>query len=266
MLSSPTFRHLLSLSCALALAGCGGDDHYAPLGDVEPLRPAGSEDGAPRGVAPRDRAPLGEGSLEVKAKSAITSYLSRIHGVVTNAAGEVVAGAEIDAEPAEHAANADAAPDLRLTVPEGEDYTLTLTASTTDAEPTTCRAVIGPLSIAADSVATVRVLGWDCGGETGYVPSAFESECFWLAEWLFVANKSARVGEDIHVSAAGHDARGKLARFDWSAPAPSLGRFAQPQAARTSFRCQEPGQDQPLTVAISDAECQAQFSHRVSCL
>lgn len=249
---------------ALALVGCGGSaEHYSPLGDGDhdsaPLSP-GVADATEHDHSAADRA--GEGTLEVIAKSAVTSYLSRVHAVVTDAAGRVVAGADADAD----GSRADAAPDLQLKLREGSDYTLSLSASTTDAEPTTCRAVVGPLRVEADSVATVRVLAWDCGGPTGYVPSTIATECFWLAEWIYVSRASAELGEDIEVSAAGHDARGKLARFAWSAEKPSLGRFAEPQAARTSFRCQERGQAQPLTVSISDAECQAEVSHLVSCL
>jgi hypothetical protein len=255
------------MSClALALAGCGADDpHFAPLSGAEPLAPLDTDANGDADSAERSRRASttrgGEGALEVTAKSAVTSYLSRLHAVVTDAKGRVVAGADAEAEDS----SAAAAPDLRLTVPEGDEYTLTLTASTTDFEPTSCRAVVGPLSVAADAVASVRVLAWDCGGPTGYVPSKVASECFWLAEWLFVGRTQAAVGEDIEVSAAGHDAQGNLARFDWTVTRPSLGRFAEPKAARTSFRCQEAGVAQPLTVAISDAECQAELSQNVAC-
>lgn len=264
MFFSPTVRSAGGIACfSLALFGCGGDDpHFAPLGDAAPLAPrAGSaeEDTAGRSAPPR----AGEGALEVSAKSGVRSYLSRLRGVVTDVRGRVVAGAEAEAD-AEDSQGA-SAPDLRLTLPAGEEYTLTLTASTTDAEPTACRAVVGPLQVAANTIASVRVLAWDCGGPTGYVPSSVASECFWLAEWLFVGRTQAAVGEDIEVSAAGHDAEGNLARFDWSVPPPSLGRFAEPKAARTTFRCQQPGSVQPLTVAISDAECQAELSQNVAC-
>ncbi|RYZ09540.1 MAG: hypothetical protein EOO73_04380 [Myxococcales bacterium] len=249
----------------LLLVGCGGGSHFSPLEDAEPplavsARAERAEVGAGSERAVEER--RSEGTLEVTAKSAITSYLGRLRAVVTDAEGRVVAGA--DAEGAE-GSGVQGAPDLRLTAPEGDDYTLTVTASTSDPEPTTCRAVVGPLRVVAQAVGAVRILAWDCGGVTGYVPNAAASECFWLAQWLFVGPTRAAVGQDIQVSAAGHDAQGNQARFDWSVPPPSLGRFAEPSAARTSFRCQAPGTEQPLTVAISDAECLAELSQDIAC-
>ncbi|MDF3068808.1 MAG: hypothetical protein K0R38_4409 [Polyangiaceae bacterium] len=269
MFPVPTLRLATSVvAFALVLAACGGNDpRFAPLDDAEAPPAPDAEQTDASSAARRRPARTSEGALEVTVTSAVTSYLSRVHGVVTDADGTVVAGAEAEAitVSAEAAERADAAPELRLVLPEGEDYTLTLTASTTDAEPTGCRAVVGPLRVTANAVASVRVLAWDCGGPIGYVPSAAATNCFWLAEWLYVSRTSAAVGEDVEVSAAGHDASGNLARFEWSVPPPALGYFAAPQAPRTTFRCRRPGAPQLMAVTISDGECQAELSQYVAC-
>jgi hypothetical protein len=252
------------LGFVLALTGCGGAEHFATLGDEDATESRGSRRGEERSATARPTPPRGgEGALAVLTESGLASYLTHWSAVVTDATGRVVAGA--DAERDASSGVGAAAPELRLVVPEGDDYGLELTASTSDAKPTSCRASIGPLRVEAGTSASVRVLSWDCGGPTGYVPNTVASECFWLADWLFVSRTRAAVGQDIEVAAAGHDVAGELAHFEWSVSSASLGRFSEPRAARTSFRCLGRGEEQALTVAISDDECQSLVSQTIAC-
>jgi hypothetical protein len=255
---------LRQLGFVLALTGCGGAEHFATLsGDGPDDSRAPSRTDEPTEVARAASARGGEGALAVLTESAVSSYLARWSAVVTDAKGRVVAGAE--AERGDAGSPSGAAPELSLIIPEGDDYRLALTAFTSDAAPTQCRASIGPFGVEAGASATVRVLSWDCGGPTGYVPTTVASECFWLADWLFVSRTRAGVGQDIQVGAAGHDVNGALARFEWSVISESLGRFSEPHAARTSFRCLGRGEELALTVAISDAECRSLVSQTIAC-
>lgn len=257
MFSSPTF--LAVFAPALALAGCSGGNHERPAPGEDSLELSGS---ARVPVARASHVTAAEAVLDVSTASPVTSYLGAVHGIVTSASGEVVAGAERDVDEA----TASAAPELSFVLPGDGDYTVSLSAATDDARPTTCRATVGPLRVEAGTVAKLQVLAWDCGERVGYLPSEPSSECFWLAEWSFVSRVSAAVGHDISVSAAGHDAQGQPARFDWSTDEPGSGTFAEPHASSTSFRCRTPGQALPLIVSISDTDCQKQLFHRVSCL
>ncbi len=247
---------------ALVLVACGGP----------PARPDGyvSSEGrstfvaAPNGGGGR-RPPTAraddEAILEVDVGGNVPSYLSSVQAVVETSDGAVLGGAEQGGDGGD-----DQPLQLSLVLPAGVGYTLRLSATTADAQPTTCRANVGPLALEGGAVATVLVLAWECGPRTGYVPSMVGSECFWLADWSFVSRRSARVGQEIAVSASGHDAAGALAHFDWSTTTPGLGTFVEPGAAKTSFRCTAVGEGLSLTVTISDDECQKRLSHRISCL
>lgn len=251
------------VAVALALAACGGAEHYGPVPGDDSSEPSASR--STRAASPVARTThrfAEEGVLEVSASSPVTSYLGSVHGVVTDASGQVVAGAEREANDAVAATG----PELSFTLPAGGDYTVSLSAESADARPTTCRATVGPLRVEAEAVAKLQVLAWDCGERVGYLPSEPGGECFWLAEWSFVSRLSAAIGQDISVSAAGHDAQGQPASFDWSTAEPGLGAFAEPHASSTSFRCRAAGQSLPLIVSISDAECQRQLFHSVTCL
>lgn len=264
-----SFHHtarLLALVGCVTLAGCGGGDRYTP---------AAEQPGS--GVAPRVKdaqatqarrrstvndTPKGEGLLDVATASGIVSYLGSLHAVVTDAGGNVVGGAD-----EERTNDATAAQrELSIVLPAGSDYTLSLSASTADATPTTCHATVGGLQVADGTVGRVQVLGWSCGDAFGYVPQDEESSCFWLADWTFVSRSSAAVGELIDVSASGHDAQGNLARFAWSTALPHAGDFAEPSAASTAFQCRAAGEALPLTVTISDGECQKRLTQNITCL
>lgn len=251
------------VAVAFALVGCGGAEHYGPMPGEDSSEPSAS--GSARAASPiarRSHVPAEEGVLEVSASSPVKSYLGSVHGVVTDAGGQVVAGADREANDAVAASG----PELSFALPAGDDYTVSLSAESAEARPTTCRATVGPLRVEAGAVAKLQVLAWDCGERVGYLPSEPGGECFWLAEWSFVSRLSAPIGQDISVSAAGHDAQGQPARFDWSTAQPGLGTFAEPHASSTSFRCRAAGQALPLIVSISDAECQKQLFHSVTCL
>lgn len=260
MAPSPTSQLLFGLALSLAVFGCGGvaEDHAPALGEPD-VADADGQIARPAGL-PSSHA-LREGLLQVSTAGSVQSYLTSLHAVVANAEGVVVAGAEQGMD----APRAADAPELALLVPEGEGYELRLVASAED-DSATCRASVGPLRVEADAIADVQVLAWDCGGATGYVPTEPDAECFWLAEWSFVSRTSAEVGEDIRVAASGHEPDGKSARFAWTTSAPALGRFADPKAASTSFRCQAAGQALSLDLAVTDGACRRQLSHRISCL
>jgi hypothetical protein len=260
--SRPALRLAVFFS---TLAGCGGSTERFGPAEVGSATERKSHEADSKAVSARVIAPAErrDGALLVRAGGSIESYLGGVRAVVRDAAGAVVGGGEQETD----SAFTGSALELSLSLPAGEGYTLSLSASTADAQPMTCRATVGPLQIDADALATVQVLAWDCGDAIGYVPGASDAgECFWLGDWSFVSRSSAAVGEDIVVSAAGHGAEGKPARFAWATAVPAFGRFADPNAAGTSFRCQSAGQEQLLTVTIRDGECQKQLSHSVSCL
>jgi hypothetical protein len=260
-------RRFFALIGAAGLVGCGGGlDPYAPAGTgSEPVPVQSGESGKSPGRAlsqTADRAAQpGAGLLDVSTAADLGSYFVAVHAVVRDARGVVVGGA--DSELAEVRGHADGG--LSLVLPAGEGYTLSLRATTADAEPTTCTASVGPLSIEAAATASLQVFAWRCGDVTGYVPSALNDDYPWLADWIFVARTSAAVGELIRLGAAGHDAAGNPAQFAWSADAAADGAFAEPDAASTSFRCQAARDQIPLTVSISDGEHTKRVTQTVAC-
>ena len=96
------------------------------------------------------------------------------------------------------------------------------------------------------------------------VPAAIENDCDWLADWAFVSRTSAAVGDAIEVSVAGHDTAGNPAQINWSASR-AHGVFDDPRAPQTAFRCQALDRALPLTVALSDGQCQQQVTQTVAC-
>lgn len=260
MALSPTSQLVFSLVLGLVAVGCGGSPgHHAPsLGDSDPT----ASDGEPPSsshAAPREL--LREGLLQVSTAGSVQSYLTSLRATVVSADGAVVAGVEQGMG----TPRAGDVSELSLLLPAGEGYELRLVAAAED-ESATCRATVGPLRVEADAIAEVQVLAWDCGGATGYVPTEPDDDCFWLAEWSSVSRTSALVGEDIRVAAAGHEPDGDRARFAWTTSAPALGRFAEPDAPSTSFRCQAEGDAVSLNLTVSDGSCRRELSHRISCL
>jgi len=263
-----SFHHtacLLVLAGCVTLAGCGGGDHYTPAPEqpgsgVAPRVKDAQTTQARRRSTAADTA-QGEGLLDVATASGIVSYLGSLHAVVTDADGTVIGGA--DEERTNDATGAER--ELSIVLPSGSDYTLSLSASTTDAAPTTCHAAVGGLQVADGAIGKVQVLGWTCGDAFGYVPQGEESSCFWLADWTFVSRSTAAVGELVDVSASGHDAQGNPAHFAWST-ALHAGDFSEPSAASTAFQCHAAGEALPLTVTISDGECEKRLTQRITCL
>jgi hypothetical protein len=199
----------------------------------------------------------GEAVLLVRTQTSVKSFLGAVHGVVEDAEGRVVAGADEESSNPEANQNRE----LSLQLPAGSDYILKLSATSADANPTTCRTSVGPLSLVEGTAARVDVLAWDCGDQTGYVPQVVTNDCFGLADWAFVGRTRAAVGEQIDSSVA---ARGP-ARYRWSSAAPELGSFSAPEAAQTAFRCEAPGDALPLEVVLEDATCQQRVTQTVSC-
>lgn len=258
MSSMPWLSKLLG---PILLVGCGGTEHYDAAEDASPNRPPEprASDSASEPTSPRDRTlARGEAKLSVSARSALQRRLGAVHYVVRDAADEVVAGGDQEAA----GGNVDELA-LDLALPAGNDLRLELTATTLGAEASSCRASVGPFSIEEGSQASFEVFVWRCDGAPGAATP--EPECYWLADWIGVTRTSAAIGELIGVSAAGHGAAGEPARFSWSTTAPEPGRFKDPHAGETSFRCAAPTEALPLSVAISDGQCQSHFTQLVSC-
>ena len=243
---------------ATLLVGCGSPERYDAVDDAAgrtlPSLASGVDSDAesPRAVA------SDEGTLSVSARSALQRRLGAVHFVVRDAAGEVAAGGDQEAD----GGNVEAL-ELSLALPAGEGFRLELTATTTDAEASTCTASVGPFRIEAGSQASFEVFVWRCDGAPG--ATAPEPECYWLADWIGVTRTSAAIGELIGVSAAGHDASGEPARFNWSTSAPEQGRFVDASAGETAFRCAAPNVAVPLSVSMSDGQCESRFSRLVTC-
>jgi hypothetical protein len=250
---------LVLSGATLLLVGCGSPERYDAVdSDSAPtlphLSPARTDlDAQPPSSAARD-----EGTLSVSARSALRRKLGAVHFVVHDAAGEVVAGGDQEGD----GGNVEAF-ELSLALPAGEGLRLELTATTAEAEASTCTASVGPFRIEAGSEASFEVFVWRCDGAPG--AEAPEPECYWLADWIGVTRTSATIGELIGVSAGAHDAAGDPARFDWSTSASEQGRFLDKSASDTWFRCAAPNVALPLSVALSDGQCQSQLTKLVSC-
>lgn len=249
---SPLFGAALQLGCGVAperADTAGGASRSLPelsRSDAGSVRPHG------------DDAVRHEGVLTVTARSALQRQLDVIDYVVKNAAGEVLAGGVDEA-----ASGGSAARELSLALPAGEGMQLELSATTAQADGSLCRASVGPFRIDAGAVASFQVFMWRCDGAPG--AAAPEPECYWLADWIGVTRTNAAVGEVIGLSAAGHDARGELARFKWSTSSPAQGRFDDDEAAETTFRCAAASVAVPLGLTMSDGRCHKIFSELVAC-
>ncbi len=256
-----TERCLALFSAAFLLCCGAGDDPYAPARSLSPPVPGGNgrlNGSAVAGVAAD--APF-DGVLEISVGTNVKSFLGAIHAVVTNAAGEVVGGAD------EEVSNPALAQDrsLALVLPSGDGFNVRLSATTADSRPTVCRAAIDSLRLEAGATARVQVFSWDCGGVSGYVPAVAQPDCYWLADYAFVTRTSAIVGALIGVRAAAHDAQGNPAQLSWSSTLPARGSFADPAAAQTSFRCEAAGNLDVIALA-NDGECTQAVTQTVSCL
>jgi hypothetical protein len=245
---------------ATLLVACGGEPERPASagGTVEPRDPklAAAQPGSSEEAA-ND---LGshEGMLSLTARSALRRQLDVITYVVRDGYGDVVAGGETEA--AEGGAQEHA---LSLVLPAGKGLELELTTTTRGAEASTCTAAMGPIDIEAGSKASYHVFVWRCDGAPG--ADGPEPECYWLADWFGVTRTRAAIGERIGLSAAGHDAEGAPAQFQWSTPAPAVGRFDDEHAAETSFRCAAQNVALPLGLSLSDGRCKKDLRELVAC-
>jgi len=256
-------KRLSALAGMLFLLGCSGAGEPAAsgAGSQSPELALNGQGPTPGEDALLADAPAraAEGILLLTVASGVPSFLGAVHAVVTNATGRVLGGADEDvAEP-------ELAPErsLELRLPVGEHYSVSLSASTTDAQPTTCTASIDVLDIHEGATAHAQVFSWDCGGVSGYVPSSVDADCYWLADWSLVTRTSAAIGELIDVSVAARGLDGNLPTFSWSTSA--AGSFAEPAASQTSFRCQAAAQNLPLAIKLSVDGCEQQVTQTVSC-
>ena len=142
------FRALFSAAFLLC---CGAsDDPYAPAPSFRPDVPGGS--GRLTAAAVAADAPF-DSVLEISAGTNVRSFLGAIQAVVTNAAGDVVGGAD------EEVANPALAQDrsLALVLPSGDGFNAGLSATTADSRPTICRAAIDSLRLEAGATARVHL-------------------------------------------------------------------------------------------------------------
>lgn len=252
-------ERFFALTSAAFLVGCGGvADPYAPAPNQAPPVAAGQAREAPSGSTTTSARGRAEGRLEI---SAGKSFLGAIHAVVTDAAGQVIGGAD------EEQASPELAHDrsLAFLLPAAEGLRVSVSATTADSQPTTCRASIGALRVEAGATARVQVFSWDCGGVAGYVPALEQPDCYWLADWSFVTRTRAAVGALIGVSAAARDLQGNPTQLSWSTTRPDRGTFAEPESATTSFRCTAPG-ELDITALASDGDCAQAVTQTISCL
>lgn len=257
-------ERLLALASAAFLVCCGGGVEPYAAAPAEQAKSLAAGDQDVRAGSPSvelDGA-RGEGALAIAVGGAVPSFLGAVHAVVTDVDGRVIGGVDEDVADPEQISERR----LALPLPAGEGYRLRLTATTSDPQPTTCRAAIDAFSVAAGATARLQVFSWDCEGVVGYVPTTAEpSDCSWLTDWAFVARTSASVGERIEVAAAAHDAEGKPARLRWSTPTPALGEFASPEATQTTFQCRSAGEDLALELVASDGQCAQHTRQLVAC-
>jgi hypothetical protein len=251
-------RFVLVFTLAALLWGCSSRaDHYdAPAATAAEPASAGARE-LP-GSAARAGARPGEGALSVSTRTDLVSYLGAVQLIVTDGAGNVVAGGEEETTSPATASSGE----LSLRVPAGDDYTLHLTAATTDAQPTTCRSEVGPITVIDGATAQVQVLAWSCGDRLGYVPQGDAQQCYWLADWLFVAKSQAAVGEEIAMNVQAFP--GVAVR--WSLADEESGAFSDPRAARTELRCRGAAEDLQLRATLAGPHCEQRITQRVSCL
>lgn len=196
------------------------------------------------------------GLLNLTARSRFQRGLGSLHYVVNDRSGDVVTTGYSEASTV-----GDADRKLLVQLPAGSGYELTITSTTSGKRPVTCTASLGPFAIEAESPASYQVFLWQCAG----APQDPADECYWLADWAGAMRTDAAVGEEMVLSASGHDAQGNPARFTWSAPAAALGAFSDERAGETTFRCQGRAAKVPLKVTMSDGVCTRDFTQVVSC-
>jgi hypothetical protein len=245
---------------ATLLVACGAEpERYGSAGGAsEPRKPQLAAGQPTSSTAGQTGLGSHEGVLSLTARSALRRQLDVISYTVRDAYGDVVAGGE--AEAAQGGAQDHA---LSLVLPAGKGLDLELTTTTRGAETSTCTAAVGPIDIEAGSQASYQVFVWRCDGSPG--AEGPEPECYWLADWFGVTRTRAAIGERIGLRAAGHDAAGAPAQFQWSAPSPAMGRFDDEHAAETSFRCAAENVALPLGLSLSDGRCKKDLSELVAC-
>lgn len=249
---------------AVALVACGSHDHPAPADganaglDVDAARRTHVVD--PSGLAEAH----GVGTLVIATSSGAPSYLSSVHAVARDSAGEIVAGADTDAN-TETDADAIARGELSLLLPAGESIVVSLEAKTTDPEPSVCHAEIPELRVEADASARLQVLSWQCGERTGYVPPSSTSDCYWLVDWMSVARAAANVGEAVPVRVARSSELEDAPSVSWQVEPAAAGKFLKPQADETSFVCAAGGASVSLSATVALGDCVERLQQTIAC-
>ena len=185
------------------------------------------------------------------------SYLTSISAVARDREGKVLAGAET-LQPS--AGSIREASQLALALPAGERFGLELHARTSDPKPAECEASVGSLAVEAGASAQLRMLAWRCAERTGYVPPSVDATCYWLVDWLSVAQSDASVGVEVRTRVQPSPALEREPTILWAAEPASVGHFIQPSAADTSFVCDEGGREVILHVRADTGDCAEQLS------
>lgn len=247
---------------ASALIACGPQDRAAPAEDasasldVDARRRTHVVDGNATTEA------RGTGMLVIATRTGAPSYLGSVHAVARDSAGEVVAGADEDA-------NADvsgtARGELSLVLPADESISVSLEAKTTAPTPSVCHAEVAQILVEADASARLQVLSWQCGERMGYVPPTVTSDCYWLVDWMSVARAAANAGEAVSVRIARSAELEAAPSVSWQAEPAAAGRFLEPQAPETSFVCASGGGAVSLSATVTLGDCVERLQQPIAC-
>lgn len=248
----------------VALLACGPQDHPPPLDGAgvsvdtsrRPHVTSADDD------AQQERDVTGEGTLVVATRSSsVPSFLGSVHVVARDAAGRVVAGADEDESVQEPGL---ARGQLSLALPAGRSYRIELGARTTDPVPAECHAVVEPIAVEPDAEGHLQVLSWQCGERLGYVPPSVDSQCYWLARWMSVAQSAQAAGEPVAVWLQPSDGL-TAPRVRWSVAPASAGFFSDPTASSTTFICGDEGESATLSVSIEQGACVERLTQAIAC-
>ncbi len=158
-----------------------------------------------------------------------------------------------------------------LPVPVGQGYTLSVSAASAEAgDDITCTGAMGPFDIAPNTGVSITLTLTCRDNSTGQLIANTQVETDacprLIPDYALVIPSYMATGSHGAVAAAGHDLDGKAVSYRWSVhPArASVGSFSNPAVARTSFQCSGIG-SLPLTVTMSNQECQKRLDVEVTC-
>jgi len=149
-------------------------------------------------------------------------------------------------------------------LPPGDGYTITMEATSRDGE-TACAGDAG-FAIDSGEVTEVAVMLYCKRGPTfgGIRVDGSLNVCAELVKAV-VSPLTTSVGQDIDLLAEVVDAEGDAVKLSWSA---GVGTIADSSAAATTYRCEQPGDDDVRIVVSDDgfAHCMSDWTVRVACV